>query len=318
MIISDMRMNNPYKPSTIPRSNCPTDKVVKLLQSTISHFASDDCNITFYCANGTIRYKSAHFRIHSKLIREIMHELPAKEQREFSISLPSISKMHIHHLKNIITTGKTNLSKTESSNPTSLQNVTRKIAGVASLLGINILSDTLHICNCNLQTTTKTSSLAPPQYPGSTRPTMENNGYNYCKENLGKQINQRTENQYHEAQQNFSARVASIHEASPHNTRTSQGPNLDLTHQPTKTNTILLKEKKTPTPNMTELKSKNPQATFTSLDLLKYIFKIGSPQKTTEFPESSLIHLESSGLISYEDNNAQSVLNEHSLRKDEQ
>ena len=106
-----------------------------------------DGTILFHCSDGKIEVKSTFLKLHSKMLNQILFDVPfdqkevptkffsSKSQNQHSVLLLDVPKSHISHLMNIITFGK---SKFSGANKSEMELMTNEILNTAALLDINI------------------------------------------------------------------------------------------------------------------------------------------------------------------------------------
>ena len=106
-----------------------------------------DGTILFHCSDGKIEVKSTFLKLHSKMLKQIILDVPfdqkevptkffsSKSQNKHTVLLLDVPKSHISHLMNIITFGN---SKFSGTNKSEMESMTNEVLNTAAHLDINI------------------------------------------------------------------------------------------------------------------------------------------------------------------------------------
>ena len=113
--------------------------------------------ILFHCSDGKIEVKSTFLTLHSKMLRQIILEIPLNQkevsteflspesQNKHTVLLLDVPKSHISHLMNIITFGNSEFS---GVNKSEIESTTSEILKTAAYLDISISNYVLHPEDC--------------------------------------------------------------------------------------------------------------------------------------------------------------------------
>ena len=108
---------------------------IRTLQSALLEFREKaDGSILFHCTDGKIEVKSTFLKLHSKLINQMIADVPSDEKevptkffttkclKQHTVILPDVLKSHISHLMNLITFGSSKFSVSNQSETDSMIN----------------------------------------------------------------------------------------------------------------------------------------------------------------------------------------------------